>query len=75
MKLKPIEIANLLSTRFDPSKRISAKAALDHHYFRCQLHSTTNKHLFYLKKPENLFFSDLDKTTLPAKPGQFDLPV
>jgi len=38
--------------RFDPSKRISAKAALDHHYF-----------------------SDLDKTTLPAKPGQFDLPV
>lgn len=38
--------------RFDPSKRMSAKAALEHHYF-----------------------SDLDKNTLPAKPGQFELPV
>ena len=62
-----------LLTRFDPSKRISAKAALDHHYFRSQLHPNINK--YFLKKPENLFFSDLDKTTLPAKPGQFDLPV
>ena len=37
---------------YDPSKRISAKAALRHQYF-----------------------NDLDKNTLPAKPGEFDIRV
>ena len=35
---------------YDPSKRITAKAALQHQYF-----------------------SDLDKDSLPAKPGEFDI--
>merc|ERR1739842_159764 len=37
---------------YDPSKRISAKQALQHPYF-----------------------DDLDKSGLPAKPGQFDIPL
>eukprot|EP00090_Calanus_glacialis_P001785 TRINITY_DN11317_c0_g1_i1.p1 TRINITY_DN11317_c0_g1~~TRINITY_DN11317_c0_g1_i1.p1 ORF type:complete len:316 (-),score=110.44 TRINITY_DN11317_c0_g1_i1:136-1083(-) len=37
---------------YDPSKRISAKAALRHQYF-----------------------NDLDKNTLPAKPGEFEIKV
>jgi len=37
---------------YDPSKRISAKQALQHPYF-----------------------DDLDKSGLPAKPGQFDIPI
>ena len=37
---------------FDPSKRISAKACLQHPYF-----------------------DDLDKMDLPAKPGQYDIPI
>ena len=37
---------------FDPSKRISAKQAIQHPYF-----------------------DDLDKMELPAKPGQYDIPI
>eukprot|EP00092_Neocalanus_flemingeri_P046247 GFUD01052009.1.p1 GENE.GFUD01052009.1~~GFUD01052009.1.p1 ORF type:complete len:305 (-),score=76.85 GFUD01052009.1:178-1092(-) len=37
---------------YDPSKRVSAKAALRHQYF-----------------------NDLDKNTLPAKPGEFEIKV
>ena len=36
---------------YDPAKRLTATAALDHSYF-----------------------NDLDKESLPAKPGQFDIP-
>ena len=47
-----------LLTRFDPSKRISAKAALDHHYFRSRLVKILASNIsFYLKKSLRICFS------------------
>ena len=59
---------------------MSAKAALEHHYFRfpsliVDYFVSTKKMCRKVLKIKKLSFSDLDKNTLPAKPGQFDLPI